>query len=306
MFDCRRCLTGAVPQLNVVPTLCPARASVLTRPITEVVSTLNYVSVNGVRLAYERAGSGKPVLMIMGQAAGGNVWRMYQVPALTKAGYEAITFDNRGVPPSDAPPGDYSLGDLIADAEGLIEALDIGPCHVIGTSLGGLVAIGLAVKRPDLVTRCVLMATRARTDAFRKALCDAERALARSGVRVPPSYEAVMSVLQMFSTATVNDNAAISTWLDIHELSATRRAAASGQSAIDLTFDRTNMLRSVQAPCRAIGFSEDFVCPPHLCAEAAELIPDCDYVEVGRCGHAGYLERPDEVNAAIIEFLDKT
>jgi pimeloyl-ACP methyl ester carboxylesterase len=58
-------------------------------------------------------------------------------------------------------------------------------------------------------------------------------------------------------------------------------------------------------PCRAIAFSDDLMCPPHLVAEAAEAIPDCDYVEISRCGHVGYLERPDEVNSAIIEFLDK-
>ena len=75
-----------------------------------------YVSTNGIRLAYERTGSGETVLMIMGQAAGGNVWTMYQVPALNEAGYKVITFDNRGLPPSDVPPGDYSLGDLVAVA----------------------------------------------------------------------------------------------------------------------------------------------------------------------------------------------
>ena len=86
-----------------------------------------FVSTNGIRLAYERTGRGEPVLLIMGQAAGGNVWSMYQVPALNAAGYEAITFDNRGMPPSDVPPGDYSLADLVADTAGLIEALDAGP-----------------------------------------------------------------------------------------------------------------------------------------------------------------------------------
>ena len=53
-------------------------------------------------------------------------------------------------------------------------------------------------------------------------------------------------------------------------------------------------------PWKMLGTS-----PPHLCAEVAEAIPDCDYVEIGSCGHLGYLERPDEVNSAIIEFLDK-
>jgi pimeloyl-ACP methyl ester carboxylesterase len=277
----------------------------MPRQLTKVVAIVNYVSTNGIRLAYERAGNGKPVLLIMGQAAGANVWRMHQVPALVEAGYEAITFDNRGIPPSDAPPGDYSLADLVTDTEGLIQALGAGPCHVVGTSLGALVAAVLAVKRPDLVTSCVLMAMRSRCDAFRRALCAGERALARSGVPVPSAYGTPMSVLQMFSSATVNDDAAISSWLDIYELSSTRRAAASGQNAIDLTTDRRNMLKSVQVPCRAIAFSEDFVCPPHLCAEVAEAIPNCDYVEIGPCGHAGYLESPDEVNKAIIEFLDK-
>jgi pimeloyl-ACP methyl ester carboxylesterase len=264
-----------------------------------------YVATNGIRLSYERAGSGEPVLMIMGQAAGGNVWRMHQVPALTKAGYEVITFDNRGVPPSDVPAGDYSLADLTADTIGLIEALHIGPCRVVGTSMGGTIATELAVSRPDLVTCCVLMAMRARADAFRKALSAGESALAREDIQLPSGYGAPISVLQMFSPATLNDDVTVPMWLDIYEISAARRGAASGQDAIDLLSDRRDMLRTVPVPCRIIAFSDDLMCPPHLVAEVAEAIPDCDYVEVGSAGHVGYLERPDEVNSAIIEFLDK-
>ncbi len=264
-----------------------------------------YVSTNGIRLSYERAGRGEPVLMIMGQAAGGNVWRLNQVPALIQAGYEAITFDNRGVPPSDVPPGDYSLADMVADTTGLIEALGIGPCRLVATSLGGFVAAALATTRPDLVRCCVLMATRARSDVFRRALSAGDKALAEDGIQQPAAYDASISVLQMFSPATLNDDANISMWLDVYEMSAGRRAEAKGQAAIDLLSDRTDLLRTVPVPCRAIAFSDDLMCPPHLVAEAAEAIPDCDYVEISRCGHVGYLERPDEVNSAIIEFLDK-
>jgi pimeloyl-ACP methyl ester carboxylesterase len=264
-----------------------------------------YVSTNGIRLAYERAGQGKRVLLIMGQAAGGNAWTLFQVPALTKAGYEAITFDNRGVSPSDVPPGDYSLADLVADTAGLIEALDAGPCPLVGTSMGAYIATELAVTRPDLVSCCVLLAARARADAARQALWAGERALARDGIQLPPGYGASVSVLQMLSPATLNDETAISMWLDIYEMAAARRAAASGQTAIDLVSDRRAALRAVPVPCRVIAFSDDLMCPPHLCAEVAEAIPDCDYVEIGSCGHLGYLEQPDEVNSAIIEFLDK-
>jgi pimeloyl-ACP methyl ester carboxylesterase len=264
-----------------------------------------YASTNGIRLAYERSGSGERVLLIMGQAAGGNVWTMYQVPALNRAGYEAITFENRGMPPSDVPPGDYSLPDLVADTAGLIEALDAGPCRLVGTSMGAFIAAELASSRPDLVTCCVLMALRSRTDALRWALSAGERALTRNGMRLPAAYDAPISVLQLFSPTTLNDDVAVSTYLDIFEMSAERRASASGQGGIDLTSDRRDALRAVPVPCRVIAFSDDLMCPPHLCAEAAEAIPDCDYVEIGSCGHVGYLERPDEVNSAIIEFLDK-
>jgi pimeloyl-ACP methyl ester carboxylesterase len=264
-----------------------------------------YVSTNGIRLTYERTGRGERVLLIMGQAAGGNVWSMYQVPALESAGYEVIRFDNRGVPPSDVPPGNYSLDDLVADTAGLIEGLDAGPCRLVGTSLGALVATHLAISRPDLVSCCVLMAMRARSDAVRRAISAGEKALTSSGIQLPAAYEASVGVLQMFCPATLNEDAAISTWLDIYEMTAGRRAAASGQDAIDLTSDRRDALRAVPVPCRMVAFSDDLMCPPHLCAEVADVIPDCDYVEIGSCGHLGYLERPEEVNSAIIEFLDK-
>lgn len=264
-----------------------------------------YVSANGIRLAYERTGHGETVLMIMGQAAGKNVWTMYQVPALNEAGYEVITFDNRGLPPSDVPPGDYSLADLTADTAGLIEALDAGPCRVVGTSMGAWVATELAIRRPDLVTSCVLMAIRARADAARQALFTGERTMRQSRVSLPPAYQASVSVFQMFSPATLNDDAAVSAWLDVYEMFTTRRTAASGQDSVDLTSDRRDALRAVSVPCRVIGFSDDLTCPPHLCYEVAEAIPDCDYIEIGSCGHVGYLERPEEVNSAIIEFLDK-
>ena len=233
-----------------------------------------YVSTNGIRIAYERSGQGDPVLMIMGQAAGGNVWTVHQVPALNKAGYEVITFDNRGIPPSDVPPGGYTLAELVTDTVGLIEALGIGPCRLVATSLGAFVATELAAGRPDLVTCCVLIALRARADTFRRALSASERTLTDSGIKLPGAYDAAISVLQLFSPATLRDDEVIQTWLDLYEISAGRRESASGQDAIDLVSDRRDALRAVPVPCRVIAFSDDLMCPPYLCKEAAEIIPD--------------------------------
>ncbi|MCW6010177.1 alpha/beta hydrolase [Micromonospora sp. CPCC 205371] len=264
-----------------------------------------HVFTNGIRLSFERYGRGERVLMIMGSSAAGRVWTLHQTPALVERGYQAITFNNRGIVPSDVPPGKYSMADLVADTKGLIEALNMAPCKIVGTSLGALIAQELAIGWPDLVRCAVLMATKARSDAIRVAQADAERALVESGVRMPAEYDAVTTATQMLSPATLNDDEAVSMWLETFRHSGGGNETSYGQAWIETGVDRRSALRQVTAPCRVIAFSHDTITPPHLAAEVADAIPDCDYVEIPGCGHFGYLERPDEANAAIIEFLDK-
>jgi len=263
-----------------------------------------YVFTNGIRLSFERSGRGERVLMIMGQGAAGRVWTLHQTPALARAGYQAITFDNRGIPPSDVPPGKYSLADLVADTKGLIEALDAAPCRIVGASLGSLVAQELAIGWPHLVRCAVLIATKSRSDATRAALGRAERALLESGVKLPSAYQAAMAGLQMLSPSTLNDDPTASLWLETLGVSL-GSGGGTGQAWIDTNADRRHALREITAPCRVIGFADDLITPPHLGAEVADAIPDCDFVEIPHCGHSGYLERPEEVNSAILEFLDK-
>lgn len=268
-----------------------------------------YVESNGIRLAYERSGHGEPVLLIMGQNAAGHVWTLHQTPALHAAGYQTVTFNNRGVAPSDAPPGRYSLADMVLDTKGLIEELDLAPCRIVGTSLGALIAEDLALGWPHLVRCAVLMATRPRTDAIRAARIRADRELLASGIRLPGRYTAVDTVGRMLSPATVRDDQAVASWLKIFELAAEAGGQdggpEDGQAWVDTTVDRRAALRGITVPCRVIAFTDDGIAPPHLAAETADAIPDCDLVELADCGHLGYLERPAEVNAAVIEFLGK-
>jgi pimeloyl-ACP methyl ester carboxylesterase len=63
---------------------------------------------------------------------------------------------------------------------------------------------------------------------------------------------------------------------------------------------------AVPVPCRVIGFANDVTCPPHLYAEVANAVPDCDYIGIDSRAHAGYLEQPAKVNAAIIGFPRRT
>ncbi len=239
----------------------------------------------------------------MGSSAAGRVWSLHQTPALTRAGYQAITFDNRGIPPSDVPPGRYSLADMVADTKGMIEALDAAPCRIVGASLGAMIAQELALSAPHLVRCAVLVATKARSDAIRAAQGRADRALLESGIKLPADYQAVAVAHEMLSPVTLNDDSAVSLWLETFQLSGSD--TSHGQAWIDTDVDRREALRKVTVPCRVIAFSDDRITPMHLAAEVAEAIPDCDFVEIPGCGHFGYLERPSEVNSAITEFLDK-
>jgi pimeloyl-ACP methyl ester carboxylesterase len=264
-----------------------------------------HLNSNGIRLSYQRSGRGEPVLLIMGAAASRRQWDMHQTPALHEAGYETVTFDNRGVPPSEVPPGKYALDDLVADTKGLIEALDLAPCRIVGTSLGSLVAQELAISKPGLVHSAVLMATRARSDVLRRAQSAVDRVMLETGAQVPPKYRALNSVLHMLSPRTLNDDTAVASWLEIFELAGGADPVAAGQAWIDTDRDRRAALRGVVAPCRVVAFADDVITPPHLCAEVADAIPDCDLVEIPGCGHLGHLERPEPVNEAIVEFFAK-
>ncbi len=263
-----------------------------------------FATVDGIRLSYQRSGHGDPVLMIMGSGAAGHVWTLHQTPALNRAGYETIVFDNRGIGGSDAPAGAYRLADLVADTRGLIESLEIGPCRLVGISMGAMIAQELAIHTPELVRSAVLIATRARADRTRQALQRAEIALSRSGLVLPDEYRAARTVLEMLSPTTLDSDDAAGSWLEIFELSGQPRSA-DGQAWVNLTGDRRADLRRITVPCRAIAFADDLICPPHLVAEVADAISGCDLVEVPDAGHLGNLERPEAVNAAIVEFLDK-
>lgn len=262
-----------------------------------------FVDVGGIRLSYECAGTGQPVLFVNGTGAAGRVWTVYQTPALRRAGYRTVVFDNRGIGGSDRPLGPYRLADLVTDTRLLIEELDLAPCRIVGSSLGSVIAQELMAEDPGLIHSAVLLATRSRADTFRRALAAADVAEWEHGAP-HPAVAAVNQLTQMFSPATLRDDAAAGRWLDLFRHSA---GAADGRQPpiLDKDGDWRDVLRRISTPCRIVAFADDVVSPPHLAAEAAEEIPGCDYLLIEDCGHLGHLERPDEVNAAITEFFQK-
>lgn len=106
-------------------------------------------SLNGVDLYYERVGSGPPLLFIHGLGSSTRDWE-YQAPFFASR-FSVICVDLRGHGGSAKPPGPYRIAGFAADVAGLLRALDVAPAHVVGLSLGGMVALELALCAPELV-----------------------------------------------------------------------------------------------------------------------------------------------------------
>jgi pimeloyl-ACP methyl ester carboxylesterase len=259
--------------------------------------------VGGIRLNVEEYGSGEPVLLVTGSGASGRVWKAHQVPALTAAGYRAITLDNRGIPPSDGCPEGFTLTGMMEDTAALIEDLRIGPCKVVGFSLGAMLVQELLVSYGGLLSQAVLIATRGRSDVFSAQMSAGERDLFDSDIALPPRYASYVRALQCLSPRTLNDEQRIRDWLDIFEMSAADSYMNRDQLGLEMIADRRAAYQKIERPCLVVAFSDDRIARPQLCREVAQSIPGCGYTEIAGCGHYGYLEDPATVNDAIIRFF---
>lgn len=260
--------------------------------------------INGINLHYEVTGSGDPVVMVMGTGASGRAWHLHQVPALVAAGYQVVTFNNRGIPPTDACTEEFAVEDLVADTAGLVEHLGLGTCRFVGTSLGAHVVQELCLARPELVSRAALIATRARKDAMRRFRDRAERELHDSGVQLPARYAATVRAMEFLSPATLNEDKEVQDWLDLFEVAPmTQSPGYRAQLGVEMANDRLTAYRAIRARCLVIGFTDDLVLPPHLAREVADIVPGARYVEIEDAGHYGYMERPEQVNAELLRFF---
>ena len=131
-----------------------------------------FTDVNGVKLYYDHRGSGEAVLLIATAGNPGNVWTM-QLPVLTEY-FATITYDNRATGQSDRPQGPYSIEEMAEDALGILDALEIERAHVVGWSMGGMVAQELAISHPQRVNKLVLLASAARAKPHLKLMHEVE------------------------------------------------------------------------------------------------------------------------------------
>jgi pimeloyl-ACP methyl ester carboxylesterase len=106
------------------------------------------VELAGTELHYERAGAGEPLLLIQGMSANHKAWGR-PFSSLLERDFEVISFDNRGMGLSRPATEAFSIAEMAADTAGLLDALEIESTHVLGISMGGMIAQELALAHPQ-------------------------------------------------------------------------------------------------------------------------------------------------------------
>ena len=263
--------------------------------------------VNGISIDYSVTGDGPPVLLICGTGQPADLW-FAQVTDLTAAGHTVITFDNRGCGRSEAPPAPYLVADMAADTAALIEHLGLGPCDVIGYSLGGYIAQELAVTRAGLVRRLVLLAGAGPAPAYAVARCRAAVDLARALDPLPTSFDVADLLLSLHPMAQLQD--------DDQRGQGHRRPdrgrrtvdqprtarPVPGRSGLARGQQPAGPARHITSACLAMAFEHDCWFPPRAVRQAAARIPGCRYTELPGQGHGAPLLAADQVNPILAGF----
>jgi len=247
---------------------------------------------NGVRIAYEVEGSGPPLLLIQG--LGYARWGWEPVVPLLARSFEVILFDNRGIGDSDCPPGPYTTAAMADDALQVLDETGVERAHVLGTSLGGMIAQELALAAPNRVDRLVLACT------------------TPGGARAHPMPSATVDLMLRRATLREYTENALEPAVRpdlVDRIVAHREAEAQGyeawaaQAAAGAGFDAYDRLGAVSAPTLVLHGDGDTVVDPRNADLLAELLPNARLSTYEGLGHLFFWNEPERFAREVTEFL---
>lgn len=255
------------------------------------------VEVAGVEVAYERAGSGPPVVLVHGAAVDSRSWRP-QLAGLADE-FTVVAWDEPGVGRSSAVPAGFTLAGFADALAGLLTHLGLGPAHVGGLSWGGTVVLECYRRHPELFASLLLVDTYAGW----KGSLPADEVRARvEGTRAmlaapPEEFDPTLPGLFGAEPSTAL----------VAEMAAMARDVLPGTLALELGImaeaDLSDVLPLVAVPTLLLWGELDARSPLRVAHEFAQAVPGAELVVIEGAGHISPLERPDEVNAAIRTFV---
>lgn len=258
---------------------------------------------DGSRVHYDVFGrrGGEPVLMIQGLGADSRGWAL-QRPAIGRH-YRGIVFDNRGVGRSDKPRGPYDLETMADDAVAVLDDAGVGSAHVIGASMGGVLAQIMAVRHPERVRSLVLACTACRHLAWRRELLEdwaavaqarGMRAFAGENMRWLVGPRALRRFWPAFAALT-----------PLAMSAPTHAFVAQVNAILDQDDSVRDLLHTVRVPALVLVGSQDILTPQADSEEIAELIPDAELAIVRGGAHGFMVENFPAFNKLVLEFLQR-
>lgn len=259
-------------------------------------------TATGRRISYDESGTGPPILLIPGQGGYRRGCLIWLAEALASC-FRVVAMDNRDAGESEPETEYYGLGDMAGDAAALLAALGIDEAHVLGHSLGGAIALHLALDHPTRLDRLVLVSPGVGGEPRHRAgeplpppgewwLDDpAERMRLWLPDILGPDYRAQMSEA---------DEAAI---VELERGNRTTWAGMMRQGAATGGDELLGRLAEVRTPTLVIHGDADVPVPLAQAQAVAAGIPGARFVVLPGVGHLPWVERPDAAIGAILSFL---
>ena len=258
------------------------------------------VHANGIDIHYEIHGSGEPLVLIGGLGADTFLW-FRQVPELSRH-FQVIVFDNRGSGESDKPEEPYTIKMFADDTAGLLKAIQIPRAHILGASLGGLIAQEFALDYPEMVNKFILVST---NFGGPNAIPMPRETILESMKRTGDPETDIRNNFKLFTSAewqqanpeVVNEYVQ---WRVAHPQPV---AAYQRQAMSVLPYNAEDRVARITAPTLIMHGDFDRVVPVGNASLLAAKIPGSKLMIFPNGNHAFTIEMPEQFNAAVVEFL---
>jgi 3-oxoadipate enol-lactonase len=258
------------------------------------------ISANGIELNYKLEGDGEEtIVLINGLADDLETW-VLQIDDFLAAGYRVLRFDNRGIGQSGKPAGPYSSKMLADDAKALVDALGITDFHLMGVSMGGMIAQEYALSYPQDLRSVTFGCTYAAPGPFCSRMFAMWADLAPVlGVPFVMRDVTLWAFTVPFFSERGEDLAEFETamrYMDqpVH--------AYLAQLAVIQQHDTTSRLGEIAVPSLILAGEEDILIPVSLSRRIHEAIPGSEWATT-KGGHACVWEHPAEFNQTFLDFV---
>lgn len=264
--------------------------------------TLTVRARDGVDIAVDVVGSGPPLIMIPGLGYGAWSWQA-QADDLGRD-HRVVRIDNRGTGRSGKPPSGYSIDQMALDVVDVAEHLELGPAHLVGSSMGGYIATTVASTAPRLVSSVVLVATTVGGPSCTRVPESTVAAWSAASTLPPSDYARATMPLSFRHGWPERHAADFRQILDRRLEHPTPTFAWSGQfEACEHYLDRGAPSGVIDRPILVIHGTDDRVVPYANTALTLERFPHAELVTLDGAGHLCWIEEADRVSQSIREFV---